>query len=66
MTLYNVEKYDEELFTILFDFINKIEIKKISIKFYELLSNEDKENFYAKIHKKTLGLKVQNEVSCFF
>ena len=60
-----VEKYDEEFFTILFDFINKIEIKKISIKFYELLSNEDKENFYANIHKKTLGLKVQNEVSCF-
>ena len=67
--LTNVKKYDEELFTNLFDVTNKIEIKKFRIRLYSLLSNKQKKNICAKIHKKIRSLETQNiissEVSCF-
>ena len=70
LELYYVEKYDEELFTNLFDVTNKIEIGKIHIKFnYWSLINEGVENVCAKFYKKIRSLKTQNivsnEVSCF-
>ena len=69
LRLYNVQKYDEELFTILFDLTNKIEIRKICIKlYYKLLSNKVK-NICAKIKDKIRSFEtknlISNEVSCF-
>ena len=67
--LSRVEKYDEELFTILFGVTNKIEIKKICIKFYWSLSYEDQKYICAKIYRKIRSLEkqnvVSNDVSCF-
>jgi len=64
LELYYVEKYDEELFTNLFDVTNKIEIGKIHIKFgYRSLISEDVENVFAKFYKKIRSLKTQNVVS---
>ena len=65
-----VEKYDEEIFTILFDVTNKIEIRKISIHLNNrLLSNKDVKNICAKIYNNIRSLKTQNiifnEVSFF-
>ena len=63
LELYGAEKYDEELFTNLFDVINKIEIRKISFKLYSFLSNEDKNNICAKIYKKIRTLETENIIS---
>ena len=69
LVFYGVEKYDEEIFTNLFDFTNRIEIRKIRIKFDSLLSNKDLKNICAKIHRKIRSLETQNiisnKVSCF-
>ena len=69
LQIWNVKKYDEELFTNLFDVTNKIEIGKIHIVFYRSLSIEDVKNICAKIYKKIRSLETQNiisnEVSCF-
>ena len=68
MKLINLRKYDEELFTSLFDLTNKIEIRKICIEFDWLLIYEDVKNICPKIYKKIRSLKTQNiisnEVSC--
>ena len=65
MEIWNVKKYDEEFFTILFDVTNKIKIKKICILSVRSLSNED----VKKIYKKIRSLETQNiitkEVSSF-
>ena len=69
--MWDVKKYDEELFTNLFDVTNKIKIKKICIELDdELLSNEIfVKNICRKIFKKIRSLETQfiisNEVSCF-
>ena len=69
LKLYNVRKYDEELFTNLFGLRNKIEIRIIFIEFHQSLSNEDVKNFFTKLYKKIRSLQTQNivsnEVSCF-
>ena len=70
LQIRNVEKYDEELFTNLFDVTNKIEIRKISIHLNnQLLSNKDVKNICAKIYNNIRSLKTQNiifnEVSFF-
>ena len=63
LSLNGVRKYDEELFTILFDVTNKIKIGKICIRFGSLLSNEDVKNICAKIYRKIRSLKTQNMIS---
>ena len=69
LEIWNVEKYDEEFFTTLFDFTNKIKIKNICIQFNEFLSNKDVKNICAKIYNNIRSLKTQNiifnEVSFF-
>ena len=65
LNLSGVIKYDEELFTFLFDLTNKILIRKFFIKFFVLISDKDRKNMYEKIHEKILSLKVQNEVSIY-
>ena len=73
LSLDDLEEYDEELFTNLFIFTNKIEIRKIRIKFYESLfrslSNEDIKNTCRKFEEKIRRLETQNiisnDVSCF-
>ena len=70
LRLWDVKKYNEKLFTNLFDVTNKIEIRKICIELDdELLSYEDVKNICAKIYKKIRSLETQNiisnEVSCF-
>ena len=68
LELYRLEKYDEKLFTVLFDVTNKINIRKIRIGLYSLLSPKDRINICAKVYKKIRNLKTQNiisnEVSC--
>ena len=63
LDLFHVLKYDEELFTILFNITNKIEIRKIRIQLKELLSNEDVNNICAKIEDKIRSLETQNIIS---
>ena len=63
MTLYNVKKYDEELFTILFDLTNKIEIGKIFIHLYDELLSYEVKNFCGKIYEKIRSLETQNIIS---
>ena len=63
--LYDAYKYDEELFTNLFDISNKIKIRKICIELNELLSNEDKKNICSKIEDKITRSIFSNDVSCF-
>ena len=58
-----VRKYDEELFTILFDVTTKTEIRKIRIELYRLLSNEDVKNICAKIEDKIRSFETQNIIS---
>ena len=58
-----VKKYDEKLFTNLFDVTNKIEIRKIRIHLYGLLSNEDVNNICAKIENKIRSFETQNSIS---
>ena len=65
MEIWNVKKYDEEFFTILFDVTNKIKIKKICIKISSSLSNEDMKNICAKIRSLETQNIISNEVSCF-
>ena len=69
LNIYNVRKYDEKLFTNLFDVTYKIEIRKICIQLYESLISEDIRNICAKIYKKIRNLETQNiissVVSCF-
>ena len=65
-----MRKYDEELFTNVFDVTNKFETKNIRVEVVnELLSNEDKKNICAKIEDKIISFETQNlisnEVSCF-
>ena len=64
MKFWDVKKYDEELFTNLFDVTNKIKIRKICIEFEdESLSNEDVKNICAKIYKKIRSLETQSIIS---
>jgi len=64
LKLPSVKKYDEELFTSLFDLTNKFEIRKICIRFdYRSLSNKDVKNICAKIYKKIRSLETQNIIS---
>ena len=65
MYFWNVKKYDEELFTNLFDVTNKIKIKKIRIEFDRSLSNEDVKKIYRKIRSLETQNIISNEVSCF-
>ena len=65
MFWWDVKKYDEELFTNLFDVTNKIKIKKICIQFNQSLSNEDMKNIYKKIISFETQKIISNEVSCF-
>ena len=65
LKVYNVRKYDEELFSILFDFTNKLEIGKIYINLYEFLFNEDVKNICPKIEDKITQSVFSNDVSCF-
>ena len=65
LEIWTLNKYDEELFTILFDFTNKIKIRKIRIVLDSLLSNEDKKNICAKIEDKIKRSIFSNDVSCF-
>ena len=62
LDLFGVLKYDEKLFTILFDLANKIENKKICIRLYDgLLSNEEMKKIKEKISRSIFS----NDVSCF-
>ena len=67
--MYDVKKYDKELFTNLYDVTNKIKIKKICIEFYSSLSYEDEKYICTKIYRKIRSLETQNiisnEVSCY-
>ena len=65
LQLYNVEKYDEDLFTILFDFVKKIKIGKIGIDLFLLVSSEDKKNICTKIEDKITRSIFSYNVSCF-
>ena len=64
--VHNVDKYDEELFTILFDVINKIEIRKICIDFIDLFlfDDEDRINVIAKTQSLKTQNIISNKVSC--
>ena len=65
LVLNDLEKYDEELLTTLFDVMNKIEIRKISINFRELLSIEDAKKLFKKIRNFKTQNTISNEVSFF-
>ena len=59
--MWDVNKYDDEIFTILFDVINKIEIGNICIS---LLSNKNEpNNMCRKFHNKLESLQTQNMIS---
>ena len=66
-----VEKYDDEIFTVLFDVMNKIQVGKICIELDDsLLSNKiETKNICTKFHNKLESLQTQNmisnDVSCF-
>ena len=63
--MFGVEKYDDEIFTVLFDVINKIQVGKISILLnYSLRSNKiETKNFCRKLHNKLESLQTQNMIS---
>ena len=67
--MYNVKKYNEELFTTLFGVTNKIAIKKIRFWLDKLLSKAEKNNICAKLYRKIRNLDtkniISNKVSCF-
>merc|ERR1719376_882340 len=64
LIIFNVEKYDEELFTTLFDTTNKIYLEKIIIDLNEeLLSNKEMKNICAKIDSKIKTFKTENMIS---
>ena len=66
MKIFNETKYDEKIFTHLFDVTNKIEIKNICIDLLSWsLSNEDVKNICAKIEDKITRSLFSNDVSCF-
>ena len=73
MKLIDVDKYDEELFTNLFDLTNKIKIRKICIELYNWLhshfklafSDEDVKSICTKIEDKIKRSIFPNDVSCF-
>ena len=69
MEISLVRKYDEELFTILFDFTNKIEIRNICIKFDYQSDNhsvkENKKNIFTIIEDKITRSIFSKDVSFF-
>ena len=66
-----VEKFEDEIFTILFDVINRIQVGEILIYLDESLrSNKiETKNLCRKFHNKLESLQTQNmisnDVSCF-
>jgi len=65
LEIRDVQKYDEELFKILFDLTNEIEIRKICIKLHRFLSNEDKKNICAKIKRSLFFNDITFEVVAY-
>ena len=66
LKVYNVRKYDEELFTNVFDVTNKFETKNIRVEVVnELLSNEDKKIICTKIEDKITRSLFSNDVCCY-
>ena len=69
--MWDVEKYDDEKFTVLFDVIIRIQVGEISILLDDsLLFNKiETNNFCTKFHTKLESLQTQNmisnDVSCF-
>ena len=63
--MYNVKKYDEEVFTTLFDVVNKIDVKKISIGLTRRLcrSQNEMKNIRELICSKISALKTENMIS---
>ena len=64
LRIFNVKKYDEDLFTHLFDVINKIQVGDICIELLSGLSNTDEiKNFCIKMVNKLKSLQTQNMLS---
>ena len=62
-----VREYDEELFTILFDFVNKIEVGELCIEFSKDYRRiKDKKSFCTKLEHKITKSIISNDVSYFF
>ena len=63
LRLWLVEKYDEEMFTSLFNVTNKIKVGKIFIRLYQSLSYKGVKNICAKVYNKIRSLETQDIIS---
>ena len=63
--MWYVKKYDDEMFTVLFDVINKIQVGEIRIWLdSSLLSNKiETKNLCRKFHNKLESFQTQNMIS---